>query len=308
MRDARNETIFLACFLVGRSDILDALQIMYYVHFMSRHKNVGLWKKVPGERGSVKTLWSEGIIVGIRVPRTPEAKRLEELRAAKEIRSLKTFWEGLGGPISPMGEGGYALPVDEEGRYKISYEAVRNYHYDRQPPNHYFIRVAEVYSALVPWLMYGQGGMFDKEETDEETSQPLARAASALSSRIEIPYLEAQQTLDRWVRAACGKGFRGDLLLVIEDFVFELYRERGPTAFGVSYDGWRGGPSFSQTIPKLLISSKDVRRYVRLHLLPTLDWARNAAPWQQSAAVYSLLGSLFIREFGGSRDEEEDLY
>ncbi|CAN5872093.1 hypothetical protein BH11GEM2_BH11GEM2_06660 [soil metagenome] len=59
-------------------------------------------------------------------PRTASAKALEYVRAHERIPSLRGFWETLGGKASG-----------------VSYEAVRNYHYDRKAPMSYLLLVAK---------------------------------------------------------------------------------------------------------------------------------------------------------------------
>lgn len=65
-----------------------------------------------------------------------------------EVPSLKDFWRALGGTD----------PGDEENLAGCGYEAVRNYHYDREAPLSYLQRVAEVFPGINPeWLFLGEG-------------------------------------------------------------------------------------------------------------------------------------------------------
>ena len=67
------------------------------------------------------------------------ARRLEYVRQAVQCQTLRDFWRRL---------------IDG-GEYEISYEAVRNYHSDRDPPVEYLIRVSEVFGVSLEWLATG---------------------------------------------------------------------------------------------------------------------------------------------------------
>ncbi|MCH7564325.1 MAG: hypothetical protein IH968_10935 [Gemmatimonadetes bacterium] len=82
-------------------------------------------------------------------------------------------------------------------------------------------------------------------------------------------------------------------------FVAEVYEERGPQAFFVDYEGWKGPQSLEETAPEVLVSKDDVRRYVQMFLGPMLLWPPARPRWQERAAVSSLLTALRVREFGG---------
>lgn len=77
-------------------------------------------------------------------PKTETAKRLEYVRALSRLPSLRAFhahlaknWQKTDG--------------------SVSYEAVRNYHYDREPPAQYLARVAAVFGVPLTWLVTGEG-------------------------------------------------------------------------------------------------------------------------------------------------------
>ena len=80
---------------------------------------------------------------------TPISRRLEALQEQERIPSLKDFWRELG---------------EEEGS-GVGYEAVRNYHYDRDPPVSYLVAVVRRFPAYrLEWLATGEG----KPTHDEE--------------------------------------------------------------------------------------------------------------------------------------------
>lgn len=69
------------------------------------------------------------------------SERLEQVRGRVQSATLRDFWREL---------------TDDKG-YKISYEAVRNYHSDRDPPVDYLVRVSDVFQVSLPWLATGRG-------------------------------------------------------------------------------------------------------------------------------------------------------
>ncbi len=83
------------------------------------------------------------------LPVTAAARRLESLRSDLRYESLRGFWREL-------------MRDDEHGTYDEapSYASVRSYHRDREPPAHYFARVAAVTGASLRWLMTGKGPMY----------------------------------------------------------------------------------------------------------------------------------------------------
>ncbi len=82
---------------------------------------------------------------------TPRAssvsKRLENVRARVSLATLRDFWRAL---------------VDD-GTYNVSYEAVRNYHSDRDPPVDYLVRVSDVFGVDLHWLATGLGAPFPSD-------------------------------------------------------------------------------------------------------------------------------------------------
>lgn len=84
-------------------------------------------------------------------PERPISRRLEDVRAHTGEPSIRAFharlWEGWG---------------REE---RLSYEAARKYHYDRDPPVAYLARVCEVFPEVrLEWLATGAGAMLEEDE------------------------------------------------------------------------------------------------------------------------------------------------
>jgi hypothetical protein len=82
-------------------------------------------------------------------PRTPVARRLEHIRDTSGVETLLDFHER----------------ITKGGKFKVSYSAVRNYHFDRDPPLDYLERVADEFGVRLAWLTAGDGRM---RESDEE--------------------------------------------------------------------------------------------------------------------------------------------
>lgn len=91
-------------------------------------------------------------------PKGEISKRLEKVREDRNIPSLKDFWRTLG----------------EENGCGVGYEAVRNYHYDRDPPASYLARVVEVWPQYrLEWLVRGE----EPPTHSEATAAALSKSA-----------------------------------------------------------------------------------------------------------------------------------
>lgn len=71
----------------------------------------------------------------------PICERLELVRKANKVSSVRAFWRSLGG---------------REGS-GTSYESARFYHRDREPSVRYLVRVKDVYGVSLEWLATGKG-------------------------------------------------------------------------------------------------------------------------------------------------------
>ena len=81
-------------------------------------------------------------------PKTEMAQRLEHVRKMRGIPTLSEFHRKL------------IEPRDEGDAFQVSYAAARNYHYDRDAPASYLVRVADVFGVRLRWLLTGEGGIF----------------------------------------------------------------------------------------------------------------------------------------------------
>ena len=98
-------------------------------------------------------------------PKRDISRRLEEVRAHTGYPSLRSFWARLAEDWT-----------DEKAR--VSYEAARNYHYDRDPPVSYLVRVSEVFNVSLEYLATGLGAL----ESGPEIEDYVAKAFGAKSS------------------------------------------------------------------------------------------------------------------------------
>lgn len=85
-------------------------------------------------------------------PKRPIPSRLEDVRALFGIPSLKAFW-------AQLCEGW-------QEKEAVSYEAVRNYHYNRDAPASYLARVSEVFGVSLKWLVTGEGEVFPRPQEE----------------------------------------------------------------------------------------------------------------------------------------------
>lgn len=86
-------------------------------------------------------MYTQTVTSSLKSPtRNGFARRLEYVRQAVQCQTLRDFWRRM---------------VDG-GDYEISYEAIRNYHSDRDPPVEYLIRVSHVFGVSLEWLATGE--------------------------------------------------------------------------------------------------------------------------------------------------------
>lgn len=91
------------------------------------------------------------------VPETKTASRLEFVRTKVQCTTLREFWREL-----------------TKADYDISYEAVRNYHYDREPPVDYLVQVSTTFDVNLTWLATGQGQPWPEEPGIDEAAEEAA--------------------------------------------------------------------------------------------------------------------------------------
>ena len=114
-------------------------------------------------------------------PQTRTAVRLEEVRARVGIPSLRAFWTRL---VEGQGVGaGWDDPV--------SYEAVRNYHHNREPTPSYLARVAEVFGFRLEWLVADWGEPTEAEGEfmgQEDPAHPKQLSVGATPGQPRWPF------------------------------------------------------------------------------------------------------------------------
>lgn len=108
-------------------------------------------------------------------PVIPSAGRLEAVRAHTGFPSLRSFWGHL---AEGWTEGG------------VSYEAARNYHYDREPPVAYVRRIVERFPEIrLEWLVSGSGPMTREEEEGQEIQARMVRERAQAERWERVPGL-----------------------------------------------------------------------------------------------------------------------
>lgn len=93
-------------------------------------------------------------------PETDTAGRLEFVRSKVQCNTLRDFWREL-----------------TRGEYEISYEAIRNYHYDREPPVDYLVQVSNVFDVNLRWLATGAGQPWPEEPGIDRAAEEAAGEA-----------------------------------------------------------------------------------------------------------------------------------
>lgn len=109
------------------------------------------------------------------------AKRLEDVRTnVARIPSLRGFWQRV---VEDWPEDLLGPPV--------SYEAVRNYHFDRDAPVSYLAQVARVFGVRLEWLAYGAGAMTEEDERLRAAEERAIQEAGNLVADAHAEIVEA---------------------------------------------------------------------------------------------------------------------
>lgn len=95
------------------------------------------------------------------IPPHGVSRRLEEVRIRTGRRTLRDFWREVTG----------------DGEFRVSYEAVRNYHTDRDPPVDYLVRVADRFGASLDWLATGRGQPWPSDPQIRKTAESAPEGA-----------------------------------------------------------------------------------------------------------------------------------
>lgn len=107
-------------------------------------------------------MYTQAVSSSLKSPsRNGFARRLEYVRQAVQCRTLRDFWRRL----------------TQGGEYEISYEAIRNYHSDRDPPVEYLIRVSEVFGCSLEWLATGEKQPWPADSDVETAAREVVEGA-----------------------------------------------------------------------------------------------------------------------------------
>lgn len=109
------------------------------------------------------------------------------------VRSVRAFWQR----------------VTEGDGPKVSYEAARYYHFDREAPASYLARVAKVFGVRLDWLVTGEGEMTEAAEAakrglvaDDRESYFDGVVQSAFPGWEDVPGVVQHVFIDVVARAA----------------------------------------------------------------------------------------------------------
>ncbi len=101
-----------------------------------------------------------------RAPQTATPKgvseRLEQVRVHSGRSTLRDFWR----------------EITAGGAFKVSYEAVRNYHTDRSPPIDYLVRVSDRFGASLEWLATGRGTAWPSDPAIRKSAEAASKSTT----------------------------------------------------------------------------------------------------------------------------------
>ena len=226
-------------------------------------------------------------------PENPENVRLERVRRERGYSdSLWNFWKEL--CSHPPGD--LKAKTDNDGNYQISYEAVRNYHYNRHAPGHYYGQVARVFGVRLEWLISGDGGM-----THDEDNALRAAEASGFEYQdgmfVDTAWSDEERraahlrrhihSAKGWVSFALGREI-GD---ITHTFLNALLSRKGP---GFIEGELTGGPGRNT-------EENDVIGYLKRTVVEPLAEFKNAPYAQRMSAFHNRMAMLWLQEFGEDR-------
>ena len=124
--------------------------------------------------------------------------RLERVRERFEVPSVRAFWVAIVGlHTNEAGADAYTWEHSKRRGYpRVSYEAARTYHYDRDPPVEYLVRVSGVYGVRLEWLAgFDQGEMTDGDERLRMAEEglmpsPEEQPLDFIQARIDVVFPE----------------------------------------------------------------------------------------------------------------------
>lgn len=147
----------------------------------------------------VQTRQQKGRAGKKKAPERAISARLEHVRSRKGYKSRRAFWQAL------------CDGWDD----RVSYEAVRMYHWKREPPPSYLARVAEVFGVRIEWLITGEGRVTVAEE-EAARGAPVGAIPGPEHPHIDRlePYAKSA-LLSAW--SAIAEGQPGPLGRVMDD-------------------------------------------------------------------------------------------
>ena len=164
-------------------------------------------------------------------PLTQLGRRLEDIRLLKGFRTLKAFWE--------------ALTKDDD--YEVSYEAVRNYHFNREPPVAYVRQVAKVFGVRLQYLIDGEEPALVEEEAYQELFAESADLEATEGQRILDAVFEAFPPIR-------------SLPIHVQGLFVEVWSAYSGTGWVHSQVPFHLHPEYGHNLARLLLAPFEVRK------------------------------------------------
>ncbi len=147
----------------------------------------------------VQTRQQKGRAGKKKAPERAISARLEHVRGRFGYKSRRAFWQAL----------------CDEWDEPVSYEAVRMYHWKREPPPSYLARVAEVFGVRIEWLVTGEGRVTVAEEQAARGTPVGAIPGQVYPPIDRLERYALSAMLSAW--SAIAEGQPGPLSRVMDD-------------------------------------------------------------------------------------------
>lgn len=203
------------------------------------------------------------------------ADRLRQARQAAGFETIREFQR--------------ILPQDAPG---TTYSSVSKYEQGIRTPSPEFLEAAApLLGVTAEWLTTGQG-----PRTRGEQDTAVRRELQPKSAGSDSLWKLSEEVLEAYTQIP------GPARRILQDLIFDLYYQRGPTAFGVPWEGrWKGYESARSAFPEILVDAADVHKYLEAQLGEILFEPPQASYGEQVAEWLAALSIVFLREFGSRR-------
>ena len=225
------------------------------------------------------------------IPAIPESVRLERVRNERGYAdSLWRFWKEL----TAHRPGDLTAKRDAAGNYDLSYEAARNYHFDRHAPGHYYAQVARVFEVRLEWLLSGDGGMTVDEDIALQGAWEVEEDGAIVSSEWTESHKEAvrlHHRLHKAFRVHRWDSLPKEATEMVEMFLKTLVRRKGIAWMNRELTGHE----------KRKATEEDIVGFIMREFADPLFGFGNAPYGQRLAAFHNRMAMLWLREFAEER-------